>query len=58
MGARQSGAPLLRFADIERDVDLLESARDAAVWMLKHASQHAETHLARWLGSRQHYLKT
>ena len=58
LGARQSGAPLLRFADIERDVDLLEAARDAATWMLKHAPQSAEKHLARWLGSRQHYLKT
>ena len=58
LGARQSGAPLLRFADIERDVDLLEAARDAATWMLKHAPENAETHLARWLGSRQHYLKT
>ena len=58
LGARQSGAPLLRFADIERDVDLLEAARDAATWMLKQAPQNAETHLARWLGSRQHYLKT
>ncbi len=58
LGARQSGAPLLRFADIERDVDLLEAARDAATWMLKHAPQNAEQHLARWLGSRQHYLKT
>jgi len=58
LGARQSGAPLLRFADIERDVDLLEAARAAATWMLKHAPHNAETHLARWLGSRQHYLKT
>ena len=58
LGARQSGAPLLRFADIERDVDLLEAARDAATWMLKHAPRNAERHLARWLGSRQHYLKT
>ena len=58
LGARQSGAPLLRFADIERDVDLLEAARDAATWMLRHAPKNAETHLARWLGSRQHYLKT
>ena len=58
LGARQSGAPLLRFADIERDVDLLEAARDGATWMLKHAPQNAEKHLARWLGSRQHYLKT
>ena len=58
LGARQSGAPLLRYADIERDVDLLEAARDAATWMLKQAPQNAEKHLARWLGSRQHYLKT
>ena len=57
LGARQSGAPLLRFADIERDTDLLEAARDAAAWMLKHAPENAEKHLARWLGSRQHYLK-
>ena len=57
LGARQSGAPLLRFADIERDIDLLEAARDAAAWMLKHAPDNAEKHLARWLGSRQHYLK-
>jgi ATP-dependent DNA helicase RecG len=57
LGARQSGAPLLRFADIERDIDLLEAARDAANWMLAHAADRADRHLARWLGSRQHYLK-
>jgi ATP-dependent DNA helicase RecG len=57
LGARQSGAPLLRFADIERDVDLLEAARDAATWMLEHDHANADKHLARWLGSRQHYLK-
>ena len=57
LGARQSGAPLLRFADIERDVDLLEAARDASTWLLKHDLPAAEKHLARWLGSRQHYLK-
>lgn len=57
LGARQSGAPLLRFADIERDVDLLEAARDAATWMLAHDPVNADRHLTRWLGSRQHYLK-
>ncbi len=57
LGARQSGAPLLRFADIERDVDLLEAARDASAWLLKHDLPAADNHLARWLGSRQHYLK-
>ena len=30
LGARQSGVPLLRFADLERDVALIEQARDAA----------------------------
>jgi ATP-dependent DNA helicase RecG len=57
LGARQSGAPLLRFADIERDIDLLDAARDAATWMLEYDTANAEKHLARWLGSRQHYLK-
>ena len=57
LGARQSGAPLLRFADIERDSDLLEAARDASDWLLKHELAAADKHLARWLGSRQHYLK-
>ena len=57
LGARQPGAPLLRFADIERDVDLLDAARDAATWMLQHDTTNADKHLARWLGSRQHYLK-
>jgi ATP-dependent DNA helicase RecG len=57
LGARQSGAPLLRFADIERDVDLLDAARDTATWMLENDVTNADKHLARWLGSRQHYLK-
>ncbi len=57
LGARQSGAPLLRFADIERDIDLLEVARDTATDMLEHHQADADKHLARWLGSRQHYLK-
>ncbi len=57
LGARQSGAPLLRFADIERDIDLLEAARDASDWLLKYDIAAADKHLARWLGSRQHYLK-
>ncbi|HEX4858311.1 MAG TPA: ATP-dependent DNA helicase RecG [Usitatibacteraceae bacterium] len=57
LGARQSGAPLLRFADIERDIDLLEAARDTAQSMLANQPALAERHLQRWLGSRAHYLK-
>jgi len=57
LGARQSGAPLLRFADLERDADLVEAARDAAETLLKAKSQSVAKHLDRWLGSRQFYLK-
>ena len=57
LGARQSGAPLLRFADIERDVDLLEAARRVADELLASRSPAAAKHLDRWLGTRQFYLK-
>ena len=35
LGARQSGVPMLRFADLEKDIDLLEAARNLAVQMLR-----------------------
>jgi ATP-dependent DNA helicase RecG len=57
LGARQSGAPLLRFADLERDTDLIEAARDAAEDLLKAKSPTVVKHLDRWLGSRQFYLR-
>jgi len=49
LGARQSGAPMLRFADLETDQDLLELARDAAAELLRQDSESARRHLARWL---------
>jgi ATP-dependent DNA helicase RecG len=57
LGARQSGAPLLRFADLERDADLVERAREVADELLAAKSPSVERHLDRWLGSRQFYLK-
>ncbi len=57
LGARQSGAPLLRFADLERDTDLLERAREVADELLAARSPAATRHLDRWLGTRQFYLK-
>jgi len=57
LGARQSGAPLLRFADLERDADLLEAARRVADDLLASHSHAAAKHLDRWLGTRQFYLK-
>lgn len=57
LGARQSGVPMLRFADLERDVNLLEAARDAAATLIESHSQSVDKHLARWLDGRQDYLR-
>ena len=57
LGARQSGVPLLRFADIERDVALIEQARDAAEELLRTDPLAAERHLDRWLGGKQAFIK-
>ncbi len=58
VGARQSGVPLLRYADLEMDADLLEMARDVAEEMLTQHPELAEKHLQRWLGSREELLKS
>jgi ATP-dependent DNA helicase RecG len=57
MGARQSGAPLLRFADLALDTDLLNWARRAAPTLLRDHPAAAEALMARWLGGRAEYLK-
>ena len=56
LGARQSGAPLLRFADLEEDTDLLEAARAASETLLTDYPDLAQRHLERWLGGRAHFL--
>jgi ATP-dependent DNA helicase RecG len=58
VGARQSGVPLLRYADLEMDADLVEMARDVAEEMLTEHPGLAERHLQRWLGSREELLKS
>ena len=57
LGARQSGAPLLRFADLETDHLLLDWARELAPLMLDRFPQLAHKHVDRWLGSKADYLK-
>jgi ATP-dependent DNA helicase RecG len=58
VGSRQSGVPLLRYADLEMDADLVEMARDVAEEMLTGHPGLAERHLQRWLGSREELLKS
>ena len=48
---------MLRFADLETDQWLVERARDAAHKLLADDPATVEAHLARWLGSREDYLK-
>jgi ATP-dependent DNA helicase RecG len=52
LGARQAGVPLLRFADLERDAELVEFARDAATVLMREHPALAAEHVRRWLGSR------
>ena len=56
LGARQSGLPLLRFADLEQDLPLLEAARRIAPELISHHPDIVEKHLERWLASREGYL--
>ncbi len=57
LGARQSGAALLRFADLVLDADLLDWARALAPVMLDQHPQLAEKQVQRWLGTKAEYLK-
>ena len=57
LGARQSGDALLRFADLERDVALLEWARELAPTMLQRYPHLADLHIQRWLGAKSEFLK-
>ncbi|WP_025917010.1 ATP-dependent DNA helicase RecG [Herminiimonas sp. CN] len=61
LGARQSGQAMLRFANLETDQWLVEKARDVAQFLLQDKSEDSarivRAHLARWLGSKEDYLK-
>ena len=56
MGARQSGLPMLRFADPVQDVDLLEAAVEAAGPLLESDPDAVQRHLARWLPEALEWL--
>ncbi len=57
LGERQSGAPLLRFADLEKDEPMIALAREAAERMLERFPAEARAHVERWLGSRQEFAR-
>ncbi len=57
LGARQSGAVMLRFADLQQDSHLIEAAQHAADYLLSEYPEIAVQQLQRWFGSREDYLK-
>jgi len=57
LGEAQSGAPLLRFADLAKDEPLVIAARDAAESLLDADPAAAERHVERWLGARRDLLR-
>jgi ATP-dependent DNA helicase RecG len=57
LGARQSGLALLRFADLERDAELVEAARAEAAAMLAGPPEAVDAHLRRWLAGREEFLR-
>ena len=57
LGARQSGVPMLRFADLEQDGELLATAQATANEMLNGYPDLAQRHIERWLGDKTEYLR-
>ncbi len=57
LGQRQSGMPLLRYADLEKDAPLALEAREAAEQLLDNDPQAARRHVERWLASRHEYSR-
>lgn len=56
LGERQSGMPLLRFADLETDGALLEAARrEAERWLLEDRDR-ALAHARRWFSAKAEFL--
>ena len=57
LGVRQSGTELLRFADLEHDVAIVERARDVAAHLRQHHPDVVRAHLQRWARGREDFLK-
>jgi ATP-dependent DNA helicase RecG len=57
LGERQSGQPLLRFADSVADASLVEAAGAAAEELLAGDAAPVRRHIERWLGARADYSR-
>ena len=57
LGTRQSGVPMLKIADLERDADLLESAKNMADKLIQEYPAAVEAHLERWMSHAGELVK-
>ena len=61
LGARQAGQAMLRFADLETDLVLVDQARELAQALLNNtlpdSTQIVEAHLLRWMNRKEEYLR-
>lgn len=57
LGVRQSGVPMLKIADLERDVELLEAAKAVADQLIEHYPAEVEQHLDRWMSTAGELVK-
>ena len=57
VGARQSGAPLLRFADLLADADLIDAARTQAAHLLAEAPGVADRWMQGWVRDGERLLR-
>lgn len=57
LGVRQSGVPMLKIADLNRDSGLLDVAKTLAEKLLKEYPAEVEEHLDRWMGSAGELVK-
>ncbi|MCC2645154.1 MAG: ATP-dependent helicase RecG [Burkholderiales bacterium] len=56
LGSRQSGLPLLRFANLEEDLDLLNNAKTVAIDLLEHNPELAKFYTKLWYSSKEHFI--
>ena len=57
LGARQSGAPLLKYADPALDATLLQAARDTAIDWIAASPAQAREHARHWYAGRDGFLE-
>ena len=57
LGARQSGTPMLRFANLETDVGVVAPARDFAGQCLEIDPERAKQHAKRWYSAKEGFLE-